>query len=221
MDLNLNEIEVRVVGALIEKEITTPEYYPLSMNALVAACNQKSNRDPVMNLDERDIMQAIDILRDKKLVWQLSTSGGRVPKYEHNIRSLFTFSNQEIAVLCVLMLRGAQTIGEIKGRSDRLYSFRSLQEVEETVQALLSREDGPFVMELPRQSGQKEKRFMHLFSGTPDISELQSTRPEPTAEQHRSSTGERLAALEEHVKLLREEVAELRASFEAFKSQLE
>src|SRR5690554_7517318 len=119
MDMVLSAVEVRVLGALMEKEVTTPEYYPLSLNALINACNQKSNRDPVMNLEESEVVRAIESLREKKMVWQLSTASGRVPKFEHNIRSLFSFSEQESAVLSVLLLRGPQTVGEIKNRTER------------------------------------------------------------------------------------------------------
>lgn len=206
MDIDLNEQELRVLGALIEKEITTPEYYPLSLNALMAACNQKSNREPVMNLTEDEISDALLSLRDKKLVWQLSTAGGRVPKFEHNIRSLFTFTKAETAVLCVLMLRGAQTAGEIKGRTERMYSFSNLQEVEDTLKALISREDGPFVRELPRQPGKKEPRFIHLFSTSfIDSLEASSSSISETSVQ-KPTYSDRLSDLEQEVKQLREKL---------------
>ncbi len=220
MNLTLNEIETRVLGSLIEKEITTPEYYPMTLNALTNACNQKSNREPVMNLSEKEVLAAIDTLRDKKLSWQFSSVGGRVPKYEHNLRSLFTFSKEEIAVLCILLLRGPQTIGEIRTRTERLFSFSSLEEAEKTIRALIERDDGPFVTELPRQAGRKESRFMHLFCGMPDLSlaneqSIQTSFTPPTAKS------DRLLILEEEVKELRSEIADLRVQFISFKKQLE
>lgn len=221
MDIDLNEQELRVLGALIEKEITTPEYYPLSLNALMAACNQKSNREPVMNLTEDEVLEALSSLRDKKLVWQLSTAGGRVPKFEHNIRSLFTFTKAETAVLCVLMLRGAQTAGEIKGRTERMYSFSNLQDVEETLKGLISRDDGPFVKELPRQPGKKEPRFIHLFSTR--VVDLLESSASVDAETPvlKTTTADRLSELEQEVKQLREELDLLKNEFGEFKRQLE
>ncbi len=213
MNIDLNDQELRVLGALIEKEITTPEYYPLSLNALVAACNQKSNREPVMNLTEEEVSEALLSLRDKKLVWQLSTAGGRVPKFEHNIRSLFTLTKAETAILCVLMLRGAQTAGEIKGRTERMHSFSNLQEVEETLKGLISREDGPFVKELPRQPGKKEPRFIHLFS-TMIIDSLESSTPNAAETPvQKTTTADRLSDLEQEVKRLREELDLLKNEF--------
>lgn len=221
MDIDLNEHELRVLGSLIEKEITTPEYYPLSLNALMAACNQKSNREPVMNLTEDEVSEALMTLRDKKLVWQLSTAGGRVPKFEHNLRSLITLSKAETAVLCVLMLRGAQTTGEIKGRTERIYPFSSLQEVESTLAQLSTREDGPFVKELPRQPGKKEPRFIHLFSSSVlEASESPvTTYREPSVPT--STTSDRLSNLEQEVKQLREELDTLKNDFLELKRQLE
>lgn len=221
MDIDLTNQELRVLGSLIEKEITTPEYYPLSLNALMAACNQKSNREPVMNLTEEEVSEALLSLRDKKLAWQLSTAGGRVPKFEHNVRSLFTFSKAETAVLCVLMLRGAQTGGEIKGRAERMYSFSNLQEVEETLKELSSREDGPFVKELPRQPGKKEPRFIHLFS-TMIIDSLEVSAPNSAeATVPKNTTADRLSDLEQEVKQLREELSLLKNEFNELKGQLE
>lgn len=220
MNLTLNEIETRVLGSLIEKEITTPEYYPMTLNALTNACNQKSNREPVMNLSEKDVLAAIDTLRDKKLSWQFSSVGGRVPKYEHNLRSLFTFSKEEIAVLCMLLLRGPQTMGEIRTRTERLCSFSSLEETEKTIRALIERDDGPFVTELPRQAGHKESRFMHLFCGMPDLS-LVNEQSIQTGFTPSTAKSDRLLILEEEVKELRSEIADLREQFNSFKKQLE
>lgn len=220
MNFTLNEIEARVLGSLIEKEITTPEYYPMTLNALTNACNQKSNRDPVMNLSEKDVLSAIDTLKDKKLSWQFSSVGGRVPKYEHNLRSLFTFSKEETAVLCILLLRGPQTIGEIRTRTDRLFSFSSLEETEKTIRALIERDGGPFIIELPRQSGHKESRFMHLFCGMPDLSSINEQSIQ-AGFLPSTSKSDRLLILEEEVKELRSEIADLREQFYDFKKQLE
>lgn len=223
MDLYLNSVEVRVLGSLIEKEITTPEYYPMSLNALMNACNQKSNRDPVMNLSEHEVVTAIDTLKDKKLCWQFSSAGARVPKFEHNFRSLFPFSKEEIAIICVLLLRGSQTIGEIRIRTDRMHSFSSLEEVEKTLQGLIERSDGPFVFELPRQPGHKESRFIHLFSGFPELTAAEESVS--VASGHKVSEitkeNERLIVLEEEVKALKIEIEDLRKQFFDFKKQLE
>src|SRR5438132_7636012 len=159
----LNDIEVRVLGALIEKEITTPDYYPLSLNALVAACNQSSNRNPVVHFDEDTVARAADSLREKKLVHLVDRGESRVTKYRHVLYEAMNMGRPAIAVMCVLMLRGPQTIGEIRTRSNRLYDFSSLEEVEITLNSLMSG-DPPLIVRLPRQSGQKEVRYAHLLS---------------------------------------------------------
>ncbi|HON11659.1 MAG TPA: YceH family protein [Chitinispirillaceae bacterium] len=219
MDMNLSPVEARILGSLIEKEITTPEYYPLSLNALLSACNQKSSRDPVMNLEEKDILEAIDTMKSKRLVWQLKSSTGRVPKYEHNIRSLFTFSPQETAIIDVLLLRGPQTPGELRTRTERLYNFSSLEEVLETLNGLISREDGPFVVELPRLKGQKDTRYTHLFSGMPDLEQYAEVEKR-TPEQHLQSE-DRIFELENNLSELRLEFEELKNAFYDLKRQLE
>ena len=223
MDIRCTHVEIRILGALIEKEITTPEYYPLSLNGLVNACNQKSNRDPVMTLDENEVLHGVDSLREKRLAWQLNTAGGRVPKYEHNLRSVFTLSTQEIALLCVLMLRGPQTPGELRVRTERMCTFASLEEVETALQGLISREDGPFVIELPRQPGHKESRFTHLFCGIPEMSSpelLQTVRQETIA----GATGQyqdRIRELEQEIRILRDELQQFKAEFTVFKKQFD
>lgn len=223
MDVVLNQIEARVLGSLIEKEITTPEYYPMSLNALTNACNQKSNREPVMDLSENDVFNAIETLKDKRLGWQFSSAGGRVPKYEHNLKSLFQFSKEEVAVICVLLLRGPQTIGEIRIRTERMCSFSSLDETENTVRNLISREDGPFVVELSRQPGRKESRFMHLFCGNIEIVQEKNAVENNTCIQKMKddSGDERIKALEDSIETLRTELSELRQQFLDFKKQLE
>ena len=222
MDIQLNNIEVRVLGSLIEKEITTPEYYPMSLNALTNACNQKSNRDPVMDLSESDVQAAVDTLRDKRLSWQFSSAGARVPKFEHNLKSLFTLSKEEIAVLCVLMLRGPQTIGEIRTRTDRMCSFSSLEEAEHTIRNLIEREAGPFIAELPRQYGRKENRYMHLFAGMPEMSAIQEKYDTVRYSTEKSvSSIDRIESLEAEVASLKTELSDLRSEFVEFKKQLE
>ena len=220
MDIQLTDVEARVLGVLMEKEMTTPEYYPLSLNALVNACNQKSNRDPVMNLSDKEVLTALDQLRNKKLAWHLSTAGGRVPKYEHNIRSIFSFSKQETAVIDVLLLRGAQTTGELRVRTERMYSFSSLDDIVETLQKLATREDGPFVIELPRQPGHKEHRYMHLFGGMPDLEKYADEKRE-TAPQNLSAEDDRISILEMELKQLRLDFNKLKDAFIEFKRQLE
>jgi len=155
MSLILNEIEVRVLGSLIEKQLTTPEYYPMTLNALVAACNQKSNRDPVVAYDENTVMAALDALRDKNLVYTFHGSSSRVVKYKHMFPNVFELDAAEVAVMAVLMLRGPQTVGEIRGRTDRLHEFTSIPEVQETLDKLAHR-DEPLVVRLERQAGQKD-----------------------------------------------------------------
>jgi uncharacterized protein len=221
MELDLNQIEVRILGSLIEKEITTPEYYPLSLNSLIAACNQKTNRDPIMQLDESEAAQVLDSLKDKRLVWQLSTAGGRVPKFEHNFRSFFKLSDAETAVICVLLLRGPQTVGEIKSRTDRLFQFSSLEEVEKTIQKLSVHPSGPFVTEILRQSGQKEKRYMHLFSSEMVNAINASSEPVSTELKKTKPEDERFALLENQISVLQQELNTLKNDFETFKKLLE
>src|SRR4051812_26670897 len=224
MDALLNETEVRVVGSLVEKQVTTPDYYPLTLNALVNACNQISNRDPVVKYDERTVTDAIDSLRAKNLVYIFYGAESRVPKYKHMMREVYTLSPQELAVICVLMLRGPQTVGEIRGRTGRLHEFAELREVEETLDGL-ARRDEPLVVKLPRQTGRKDARYAHLLSGTPAFDESSdehaahaSTR---TSSSTRAAEGERVARLEAEVAELRGEVAELRRQLEEFRKQFE
>jgi uncharacterized protein YceH (UPF0502 family) len=220
----INDVEVRVVGSLVEKQVTTPDYYPLTLNALVNACNQISNRDPVVKYDERAVEDAVDSLRTKNLVYIFYGAESRVPKYKHMMREVYTLSPQELAVMCVLMLRGPQTVGEVRGRTGRLYEFAELREVEETLDGL-ARRDEPLVFKLPRQSGRKEARYTHLLSGQPEFDESAeeqgahaASRPPSSA---RASEGERVARLEAEVEALREEVAELRRQLEEFRKQFE
>jgi uncharacterized protein YceH (UPF0502 family) len=219
VDHILTPVEVRVLGSLIEKEITTPEYYPLTLNALVNACNQISNRDPVVSFDEMTVARALESLREKKLAWMV-TGVGRVPKYEHRFTEALQLAAQEVAVLCVLMLRGPQTVGEIRGRTTRLYEFKELEEVELTLQALLSAQP-PLALKLPRQPGTKESRYAHLLAGAVQIEEREvAPRLEPATVAIRQEN-ERLAALEDETAQLRSDLQELKQQFLDFKKQFE
>lgn len=199
MTILLTAEEARVLGSLVEKEITTPEYYPLSQNALMNACNQKNNREPVMQLDEDQIRQALHGLEDDGLVGVARGSESRVAKYEHRVQEVFNFSRGEVAVVCVLLLRGPQTPGELRGRTERMHRFEELSDVQSTLQKLMQREP-PLVKVLARQAGMKEARYAHLLSGEP---------PELIAEQKGAT-----ASLEAEVALLRDEVAQLRSQVE-------
>jgi uncharacterized protein YceH (UPF0502 family) len=225
---NLTTAEARVLGALIEKEITTPEYYPLSLNALVNACNQKSNRDPVMTLDEDAVRAALRSLSDESLARSAGTDS-RVPKYEHRLSDLFNFHRHEIAVLCVLLLRGPQTPGELRTRTDRMYSFEDLDSVHSALNLLMKREP-PLVVLLPRQPGTKEARYAQLLSGDPIPPATAATHAressrsaEPAFASRGSSPGanERIAQLESELSSLRAELADLRAQFAAFQKQFQ
>jgi uncharacterized protein len=175
----LTEVEVRVLGSLVEKDATTPDYYPLSLNALVNACNQKSNRDPFMILTEDAVRQALASLKEKKLAGPVNSADSRVTKYEQRMQEVFNFSRGENAALCVLMLRGAQTPGELRGRTERIHAFEDLDEVHSALQKLMQR-DPPLVQVLQRQPGTKESRYMHLLCGLVEPFVM----PEPNATCH-------------------------------------
>jgi uncharacterized protein YceH (UPF0502 family) len=216
----LNEVEVRVVGSLVEKQVTTPDYYPLTLNALVHACNQISNRDPVVQYDERQVAEAVDSLRLKNVVYIFYGAESRVPKYKHMMREVFELSPAELAALCVLMLRGPQTVGEVRGRTGRLHEFADLREVEETLEGLAQR-DEPLVAKLPRQAGRKEARYAHLLSGQPVVEEEAEAQPPAPAPRARAGEPERVARLEAEVERLSGELAEMRKQFEEFRKQFE
>ncbi len=212
MTLELNPLEARIIGCLIEKEITTPEQYPLSLNALVNACNQKSNRDPVLELDEAAVQQTLDQLVKRYLVNEHSGFGSRVAKYQHRFCNTeygtLKFTPQELGIVCELLLRGPQTPGELRSRASRLCPLKDVGEVETALDSLTRREDGPFVVRLPREPGKRESRYTHLFSGEvagADKSEL------PIAAAPASTT---LTQLEQRVAQLENEVAEMRALIE-------
>jgi len=221
MEIQLNDIEARVLGCLIEKELTTPDYYPLTLNSLTAACNQKSNRFPVMSIDDTDAARALDRLRTKHLAREAFLAGSRVPKYEHKATEVWELTPQEIAVLCLLLLRGPQTPGELRNRTGRMFAFQNLDEVEETLHNLKDHGKGIFVVELPRQPGHKENRFMHLLSGEPVIESTPAVLPTEPAMLQVRAENERIAALEETVQGLQDQLRELETKFESFKKQFE
>jgi uncharacterized protein len=212
----LNEVEVRVLGSLIEKDITTPDYYPLSLNALINACSQKNNRDPVMSLDEEAVRGALDSLQEKKLAGPASSADGRVTKYEHRIQEVFNFDRREIAIFCVLLLRGAQTPGELRGRAERMYRFEALEDVHATLDRL-ARRDPPLVAVLPRQPGTKESRYMQLLAGEAPPAEAVT----PKAQENAPLENGRIERLENEVTELRKEVAEIRHQLAALSKIIE
>jgi hypothetical protein len=217
----LDEIEVRVLGSLIEKQLATPEYYPLTMNALVRACNQLSNREPVVNYDERTVTQAIESLREKSLVYIFYGSDSRVPKYKQMFAEQLHLSQPEVAIICVLMLKGTQTVGELRAATNRLYEFADLNEVEATLEKLLVQDDPALVVRLPRRAGQKEARYAHLLSGEVRIEETEKVSPAERALSSSSNRDERIAALEAEVEALKGQLEELRRKFEEFSRQFE
>jgi uncharacterized protein len=214
----LDAEEVRVLGALLEKEATTPEYYPLSLNALVNACNQRSNRQPVVNYDEEIVLQAIDRLRDKKMV-AVILGNGRVNKYAQRFSELLNLGRRELALICTLLLRGPQTLGELSGRSERIHAFEDLDEVERVLERLAAHEAGQLVTRLPKSPGQKEARYAHLLAGQPATEEEAPAFAPATYDQSPTRSPDRVAALESEVAALRAEVEELRRRFEDFERQ--
>ena len=218
----LTAIETRVLGSLIEKDITTPDYYPLSLNALVNACNQKNNRDPVMTLDESAVRDALSTLQEKRLAGPASGADSRVTKFEHRLQEVFNFDRREIALVCVLLLRGAQTPGEIRSRTDRMYHFEALDDVVATLDRLAHREP-PLAAILPRQPGTKESRYMHLFSGEPaaDAPPAIDVARALSPASVEDSIADRLATLEQEVSRLRAELSEVKQQLGAFRKQFE
>lgn len=217
--ITLNDIEVRVLGCLIEKEMTTPEYYPLSLNALTNACNQKSNREPVLSLEETEVVRALDSLRFKGLAMQAG-DGGRVPKYRHALAGKLFLEPSELAILGELLLRGPQTVGELRGRAERMHPFPSLEDVETILQELQEKEK-PLVVKLPRQPGRKEHRYAHLLAGEPQLAAEESAAAPEAARLQVMAENERIAALEQEVAALREELAALKREMVDFRKQFE
>jgi uncharacterized protein YceH (UPF0502 family) len=218
MEIKLTEIEVRVLGALIEKDITTPEYYPLSLNALVNACNQKTNRDPVMQLEEDAVRDALEGLQQQRMAGPARGADSRVTKYEQRLQEVFNFTRPEIAVLCVLLLRGPQTPGELRGRTERLHRFEALEDVQSALQKLMQREP-PLAKVLPRQPGTKESRYAHLLAG--DVVEAEVPVHAGVGGASNSGDAERISRLEEEVVELRRDLAEVKDSMERFRRQFE
>lgn len=225
MDTILNEYELRVLGALVEKKITTPEYYPLTLNSIINACNQKSSRDPVVSYDESVVQKALNSLREKKFAYVFSGADARVAKYGHLFPEAMDLSHAETAIMCVLMLRGAQTPGELRTRSASLYNFEALADVELALEALADVElrKQPLIVKLPRQPGTKESRYAHLLSGEVNFEQLPVIAA-PRASSSNAPTSlkeERIAALEAEVASLKQGLAELQQQFAAFKQQFE
>ena len=217
MNIELSPTEARVIGCLLEKEVTTPDQYPLSLNALTNACNQKTNRDPVLELSEAVVQQAVDSLMKKYLVSDKSAGyGGRVTKYKHRFCNTefgsLKFSKQEFGIICVLLLRGPQTPGELRARTNRLCEFADSEQVEATLKNLMAREDGPFIARLPRAAGARESRYAHLFSGV-----IESVEESDAAEEPAPGAGlsQRVSQLEEWVQQLRVQVGELAEALKA------
>jgi uncharacterized protein len=220
MNIILNDVETRVLGSLVEKDVTTPDYYPLSLNALVNACNQKNNRDPVMHLQEDAVQEALSTLQDKRLAGPTSSADSRVTKYEHRLQEAFNFTRGETAVLCVLLLRGPQTPGELRGRTERMHRFEDLTEVQSTLQRLMQH-DPPLVRVLPRQPGTKESRYKHLLARDVEDAADVAQAPSSAFVASNSQDTDRITHLEDVVSDLRKEVADLKQQLASFRKQFE
>ena len=214
--IELDAVEARVLGSLIEKEITTPEYYPLTLNALVNACNQKSNRDPVVSFDEQDVTEALDRLRQKQLISTLTGGGNRVPKYGHRLQEKLNLGRRETALLCELLVRGPQTIGELRDRASRMHRFTDTDEVERCMRGLSERPEQSYVLQLPRQPGMKEPRWAHLLSGEPQM----VAAPEASS-AGRGAAGDRISQLEAEVEALRQRLDDMEQQWTRFRQQFE
>ena len=221
MDVLLNAVEVRALGALIEKEITTPEYYPLTLNSLTTACNQKSNRDPVVSLEEKAVVRALEGLREKGLARQVSGVDTRVPKHYHLFDEKMRLTPPQVAALCVLLLRGPQTVGEIRGRSGRLHEFADLEEVERVLTELVERSEGALVVQLARQPGRKESRYAHVLMGEPEENKAYAEGPVDAVALEVRAEDERITALEEQIQILKNELADVRNAFAQFREQFD
>ena len=222
MQLSLTSIEARVLGALIEKEITTPEYYPLSLNALTNACNQKSNRDPAMHLEESEIRKALNHLEYQSLLRSVSSTDSRVTKFEHRLQEVFNFYRPEVAIICELLLRGPQTPGELRTHASRMHAFADLESVHSAL-GRLEKRDPPLVTVLPRQPGTKEARYAHLLGDAPPVapSMLAHAITAPVNDAAPTSSNERVQALAAEVADLRSQIADLQSQFAAFRKQFE
>lgn len=216
----LNDIEIRVLGCLAEKALATPEYYPLTLNALTNACNQKSNRNPVVSFDEATVVRGLNSLRDKGLALQIHQLDSRVPKYGHQLSERLELGKPEASLLSELMLRGAQTTGELRTRSSRMHEFSSLEEVETVLQGLMDRPE-PLVVRLPRQAGRKERRFMHVLAGLPEVQDEEGGLPPEAATLQVQSENDRISRLETEVRRLEGELERMKQEFERFRGQFE
>jgi len=214
MNIELSPLEARVIGCLIEKQITTPDQYPLSLNALVNACNQKSNRDPVMEMDEVTIQGTVDQLARKHFVVEKSGFGSRVPKFQHRFCNTeygtLKLTAQELAIVCELLLRGPQTPGELRTRASRMAPFSEVGQVEAALESLRTREDGPFVVRLPREPGRRDSRYAHLFSGAVTVAAIEEAPQTVAVANVAGETSARLDRLEEQVRRLREELDDMK-----------
>ncbi|MDN3695915.1 YceH family protein [Vibrio cortegadensis] len=221
MSIELSPVEARVIGCLIEKEVTTPEYYPLTLNSLTTACNQKSNRDPVMVLSDSDILDVVESLISRRLVSDESSFNSRVSKYQHRFCNTefgdLQFSEQERAIICCMLLRGPQTPGELRTRTNRLASFTDVKEVEAVLEKLANRAEGSLVVKLPREAGKRESRYQHLLSGAVDVDSIAAAMPVNSTMSHSSenSSSQRIESLEKEVAELKNELAELKALVES------
>jgi hypothetical protein len=220
MSITLNEYELRALGALVEKQIATPDYYPMTLNALVNACNQKNHRDPVVAYDEATVAKALEGLREKNLAYVFHGSEARAPKYGHLFPKAFDLSEAEVPLMCVLVLRGPQTPGELRSRSQHLRAFESLAEVETLLQGLSLR-DEPLIVKLPRQPGSRESRFAHLLGGAVEMEQVEAAPRAPSSVQQSQAGNEKIAKLEEEVAALRHELNELKQQFADFRKQFE
>lgn len=218
MPENLDQTEIRILGALIEKQLTTPEYYPLTLNALVNACNQKNNRDPVVSFDEKTVSDALERLRDRNLAYIFYGSTSRVPKYKHMLPNVYQLEPDETAIMAVLMLRGPQTLGELRTRTERMHQFANLGEVQETLDRLMRRDDA-LVVKLERLQGLKEARFAHLLNGEIDVDALAAAKPPRNVQTDPGY--DRVGKLQSEVERLDREIAELRDAFAEFRKQFE
>lgn len=216
----LTPTELRVLGSLVEKAVTTPDYYPLTLNALTLACNQLTNRDPVVSYDETTVVRTLDSLRDKRLASYFSGAEARVAKYKHNFIEALQLSPAETGLLCVLMLRGPQTLAELRTRTERFQPFDSLADVETALQTLATRSPQPLVVKLPRAPGTKEPRYAHLLGGPVEVATERTLAPEPATQIVRAEN-ERIVKLEEETAALRKEITELKEQFAAFRKQFE
>ena len=214
--------ECRVLGCLIEKQITTPEYYPLTLNALVAACNQRNNRNPLVSWDERTVVRSLDHLRERKLASMVTEAGARVPKYRNNAAEVIGLDEKDTAILCELLLRGPQTVGELKNRAERMFAFADLAMVQQVLDGLAARPQGALVVKLPRQPGTKESRYAHLLAGAPAaVDESAQAVPDEPARQAVQAEEARIAKLEQETAALRADLDALRKQFDAFRKAFE